>query len=158
MKKEIYEINIPYAFDPAHAGAPYTLNGGESWINHGDLCEILFKACRGFEAKKDACGSYDKTDDVPELNASIKSAKATLVNKKLGYDFDSFKAHYFATCHSNLWIWVSIKDEVLTAYHMNRHEFESFMDNWANFTNDRKVIRFKADSLKLLQWLEERAN
>ena len=74
MKKAVYNINIPYTFDPAHKGAPYSLNGGESWTNGGELKEGLFKACMGFEAKKDACGAYDKTDDVPELCASFSGS------------------------------------------------------------------------------------
>lgn len=156
MKKAEFNLNREYIFDPAHKGAPYSLNGGESWTNGGELKEVLFKSCLGLEAKKDACGAYDKTDDVPELGASVKSSKATLVNKVLGYDFESVKRHYFATVHSTLWVWVSIKDETLTAYYMEADEFESFLDKWAGFDKDRKVIRFKAESLKMLQWLEER--
>lgn len=157
MKKAEFALNREYIFNPEHKGAPYSLNGGESWTNGGELKEVLFKSCLGLEAKKDACGAYDKTDDVPELGASVKSSKATLVNKVLGYDFDSVKRHYFATVHSTLWVWVSIKDETLTAYYMEADEFESFLDKWAGFDKDRKVIRFKAESLKMLQWLEERA-
>ena len=156
MKKITYTINKSYIFDPSHKGAPYSLNNGESWTNGGELKEVLFKACLGLEARKDACGSYDTTDDVPEIGASVKSSKATLVNKKLGKDFDSFKAYYFATCHSTLWVWVSIHDEELDAYYMEREEFEAFIDTWASFTPDRKVIRFKVESLKMLQWLNER--
>lgn len=158
MKKAVYNVNLPYIYNPEHKGAPYSLNGGEKWCNGGDLKEVLIKSCLSFEAKKDACGSYDKTDDVPELNASVKSSKATLVNKVLGYDFESVKRHYFATVHSSLWIWVSLHDEELTAYYMDATEFEEFMDNWAGFCKDRKVIRFKAESLIMLQWLDERAN
>ena len=158
MKKTVYAINREYIFDPAHKGAPYSLNGGESWTNSGELKEILLKSVLGLPAVKDACGAYDKTDDVPELCASVKSSKATLVNRVLGYDFESVKRHYFATVHSTLWIWVAIHDEELTAYYMNAAEFESFLDSWASYDKDRKVIRFKAESGKMLRWLEERAD
>ena len=158
MKKAVYAINKPYIFNPAHTGAPYSLNGGLNWTNGGELKEVLFKACLNFKAVKDACGSYDKTDDVPELDASVKSSKATLANKKLGKDFESFKRYYFATVHSTLFIWVSIHDEDLITYYMNAAEFEEFMDKWATFAKDRQVIRFKTESLKMLQWLDERAN
>lgn len=158
MKKVMFALNHPYMFNPEHKGAPYSLNEGENWMNHGDLCEAMFKFVLGYEARKDACGAYDKTDDVPEIGASVKSSKCTLVNKVLGYDFDSVKKHYFATCHSTLWVWVSIHEETLSAYYMSREEFESFMDNWASFMADRKVIRFKAESLKMLQWLNERVD
>lgn len=158
MKKAEFALNREYIFNPEHKGAPYSLNGGENWMNHGDLCEAMFKSVLGLEAKKDACGSYDKTDDVPELGASVKSGNCTLVNKVLGYDFDSVKKFYFATCHSTSWVWVSIKDETLTAYYMSREEFENFMDNWASFAKDRKVIRFKKESLIMLNWLEQRVD
>ena len=157
MKKATYSINRPYLFDPAHKGAPYSLNGGENYMNGGDFREVMFKSCLGFNAVKDAWGRYDMTDDVPEIGASVKSSKATLVNKVLGYDFNSVKAHYFATVHSTQWVWVSINNEKLIAYYMNAAEFESFLDTWARFDKDRKVIRFKAESLKMLQWLDERA-
>jgi hypothetical protein len=157
MTRTEYTIKTAYIFDPAHKGAPYSLNGGENWTNGGELKEVLLKACLGFEAKKDACGSYDKTDDVPEIGASVKSSKATLVNKVLGYDFESVKRHYFATVHSTQWVYVSISDETLIAYYMNAEEFEKFMDNWASFDKDRKVIRFKTESGKMIRWLDERA-
>lgn len=156
MTKITYALNRPYAFNPEHKGAPYTMNDGESWMNHGDLCEAMLKSVLGYAAIKDACGAYDKTDDITELNASVKSGNCTLVNRVLGYDFDSVKNHYFATCHSSLWIFVSIKDETLSAYYMDKNEFESFMDNWASFDKSRKVIRFKKESLIMLNWLEER--
>ena len=158
MTRTEYTIKTAYIYDPAHKGAPYSLNGGESWTNGGELKEALLKGCLGFAAVKDACGSYDKTDDVPELNASVKSSKATLVNKVLGYDFESVKRHYFATVHSTTWVWVAIHDEELIAYYMDAAEFESFLDKWAGFDKDRKVIRFKTESGKMLRWLDERAN
>ena len=156
MIKATYTVNRPYLFNPEHKGAPYSMNGGENYMNHGDFCEVMFKAVLGFEAVKDACGAYDTTDDVPELNASVKSSKATLVNKVLGYDYDSVKACYFATVHSTTWVWVSIIDDELNAYYMNAEEFATFMDTFAAYVPDRKVIRFKGESLKMLAWLEER--
>ena len=156
MKKSTYTVNRPYLFNPDHKGAPYSMNGGESYMNGGEFREVMLKSVLGYDAVKDACGAYDKTDDVPELNASVKSSKATLVNKVLGYDYNSVKACYFATVHSTIWVWVSIVDDELNAYYMNAEEFASFMDAWASYVPDRKVIRFKAESLKMLAWLEER--
>ena len=157
MKKATYVVNVPYVFDPAHKGAPYSLNGGTNWTNGGELKETLLKAALGYEARKDANTPYDMGSDIEELNASVKSNKATLVNKVLGSNYMEVKATYFATVHSTMWIWVSLVDEVLVAYYMNAEEFSEFMDNWASFDNSRKVIRFKAESMKMLQWLEARA-
>lgn len=157
MKKVNYKNNTPYIYDPiGHRGAPYSVNGGETWINHGELCEIICKAALGFPAIKDACGAYDTTDDIVELNASVKSSNCTLTSKVLGYDYDSVKAHYFATCHSNLWIYVVEHDDEVVLYYMNRDEFADFMDNFASYKADRKVIRFNKDSIKMMTWLEQR--
>ena len=158
MKKNVYKVNHPYIYDPSHKGAPYSLNDGESWTNAGEWKEILFKAALGYAAIKDANGRYDMTDDVPEIGASVKSGKATLVNKVLGYDYDSVKAHYMATVHSTKWVWVSIHDDELTAYTMDKDEFSKFLDMWAGFDKDRKVIRFKQESLVMLRWLDDMAD
>jgi desulfoferrodoxin (superoxide reductase-like protein) len=96
------------------------------------------------------------TDDIPENGASVKSSKATLVNMVLGFDFQSVKAHYMATVHSTRWIWVSHSAEEVTMYEMDKEEFSEFMDMWSSFDKDRKVIRFKAESQKMLRWLEDK--
>lgn len=158
MKKTTYPITISYIFDPNHKGATYSLNGGENWTNNGEFSEVILKAALGYAAVKDACGRYDMTDDIPEIGASVKSSKATLVNMVLGYDFQSVKEHYMATCHSTRWIWVSHTADELTAYEMDRDEFSRFLDMWASFDKDRKVIRFKSESQKMLRWLDERAD
>ena len=156
MKKKVYTLKHEYIYNPAHTGAPYSINDGESFMNSGDFAEVMLKDCLNLPTTKDACGRYDMTDDIPTLKASVKSSRATLVNKILGNDFESVKNTYFANVHSKKWIWVSIKNEKLTAYYMNAKEFESFLDTWARFDENRKVIRFKAESLKMLNWLEER--
>lgn len=158
MKKTVHNIKTAYIFDPtsAHKGAHYSTNGGENWMNHGDFCEVIAKDALGFPAYKDANGTYDKTSDIPALRASVKSSKATLVNKVLGYDFDSCKSMYFATVHSTMWIWVSLIDDTVTLYYMNAVEFEAFLDKWATFDKSRKVIRFKVESGIMREWLEEK--
>lgn len=156
MKKSVYTVSKPYTFDPAHKGAPYTFDGLR-YVNGGEFKEVEFKAALGYAAVKDANGRYDMTDDVPEIGASVKSSKATLVNKVLGESFTEVKAVYMATVHSTKWVWVSIHDEELTAYYMDKAEFSRFLDTWAGFDKDRKVIRFKAESNKMLQWLDNMA-
>ena len=155
MKKAIFPVSVPYSFDPAHKGAPYTFDGVR-YVNAGEWKEVEFKGALGYAPVKDANGSYDMTDDVPEIGASVKSGKATLVNKVLGESFTEIKARYMATVHSTLWVWVSIIDDELTAYYMSKEEFGSFLDVWAGYAADRKVIRFKAESGKMLRWLDER--
>lgn len=156
MKKTTSPITLAYIYDPAHKGANYSLNGGESWTNNGEFSEVICKAALGYAPVKDACGRYDVTDDIPEIGASVKSSKATLVNMVLGFDFQSVKAHYMATVHSTCWIWVSHSAEEVTMYEMDKEEFSEFMDMWSSFDKDRKVIRFKAESQKMLRWLEDK--
>lgn len=147
-------LNMTYTYDPSHKGAPYTMDGGQSWKNHGDLCEIALKSVLGFKAEKDGNGSYDTCSDIEELNTSVKSAKATLVNKVLGDCFDSYLDKYLATVHSNRWAWVTIIDDVVVAYWMDKAEFVEFTKMWAYWTADRKVIRYKDCSSKMLRWLD----
>jgi len=154
MRKTVHEIPLSYMYDKTHKGAPYSLNEGETWMNHGDLCECMAKAALGYAPIKDGNGSYDKTDDIPELRASVKSSSATVVNKKLGYDFESVKAHYMATVHSTLWIWASLTSEELTLYYMDAKEFCELMDNFAVYLKDRRVNRFRHESQIMRDWLE----
>lgn len=156
MKKTITAINFEYTYSPVeHKGAPYSLDG-EHWFNHGDLCEIADKASRNLSLSKDANTPYDKGSDIEETNTSVKSSGATLVNKVLGYDYESTKAMYFNTCHSDNWDYVILTTEEIIVYNMNKEEFSKFMDVFASYQKDRKVIRFKKDSMKMVKWLEER--
>ena len=156
MKKSVHPITIAYQFDPAHKGAPYSFNMGESYVNHGEFAEVVAKHALGYAPTKDANSAYDMASDIAELRASVKSSKATLVNRVLGYDFQSTKAHYMATVHSTSWIWASVGTEEVTLYYMNAEEFSDFINAWGYWAADRKVIRFKAESGKMLRWFEER--
>lgn len=156
MTKTTTAINFEYTYSPIeHKGAPYSLDG-EHWFNHGDLCEIADKASKNLPLKKDANTPYDKGSDIEETNTSVKSSGATLVNKVLGYDYKSVKEMYFATCHSTNWDYVVMTTEEIIVYNMNKEEFSNFMDTFASFLSDRKVIRFKKDSMKMMKWFEER--
>lgn len=156
MKKNIYAIDIPYAYDPAHKGAHYTFDGGVTHCNGGDAMEIFTKAGKGYKPTKDGNTAYDIESDIPELNASVKSSKATLVNKYLGADLDSVLKVYFENVHSSLWIWAVKLEENIITYEMNRTEFEEFTRKWSRYDNSRKVIRYKSTTTIMLKWLEER--
>ena len=67
---------------------------------------------------------------------------------------DEILHNYFARVASTLWIWVVLIDETVTAYEMNREEFESFTREFARV--EREVVRYKTSSSKMIQWLEER--
>lgn len=153
MKKQIHSISISYHFDPSHKGAPYTFDGSHH-MNAGEFTEIMVKAHMGFDACKDANTPYDMGSDIPEINASVKSGKATLVNKKLGQNMEEVLDTYFQNVHSTSFIWGVVMDDELIIYTMNAKEFRPFIENFANFDKSRQVVRFKATSGKMLKWLE----
>lgn len=154
MKKATYEINIAYTFNPAHKGANYTFDG-EHWTNGGEFAEIITKAVLGYKAEKDANTRYDKASDIEEINASVKSSRFTLVNFTLADTFKESITRYFETVHSNLWIYTVVVDDTAILYYMNKAEFEEFLNTFC-FFNERKQVRCKATSGKMIKWFEEK--
>lgn len=154
MKKEVYTVSLAYTFDPAHKGANYSLDG-QHWINGGEFAEVITKAVLGFEATKDPNSRYDLASDIEELQVSVKSSRFTLVNKVLGDSFEESLNRYFETVHSNLWIYTVVVDDSAILYYMDKEEFKSFVEAFC-FFNERKAIRCKATSGKMIKWFEER--
>ena len=155
MKKITAEIKIEYRFDSEHKGACYTLDGIH-WMNLGEFAEIITKLVLGFEPKKDGNTPYNEGSDIEEINASVKSSRFTLVNKKLAETFEESIIEYFRTVHSTVWIYTVVIEKEATLYIMNKEEFESFLYRFSSL-NERGVIRAKTTSTKMIQWLEERA-
>ena len=154
MKKSVYNIPIEYTFDPTHKGANYTLDGAH-YMNGGDFAEVITKAVLGYRATKDASTRYDLASDIEELNASVKSSRFTLVNMKLADTFEATIDRYFETVHSTRWIYTVIIDDTATLYEMNKEEFKEFLYTFTGL-NERKLIRCKATSGKMIGWFEER--
>ena len=154
MRKSIHDIPIKYTFDPDHKNAHYTLDGVH-FMNGGDLAEVVTKAIYGYKPVKDASTRYDLASDIEELNASVKSSKFTLVNTKLADTFEATIDRYFETVHSTRWIYTVIIDDTATLYEMNKEEFKEFLYTFTGL-NERKLIRCKATSGKMIGWFEER--
>lgn len=155
MKKISTLTTIKYTFDPTRKGAKYTLDGTH-YMNGGEFAEVATKAALGYEAHKDANTAYNEGSDIPEINASVKSSKATLVNMKLADNFDESVEVYFQNTHSTCFIYTVLMDDTTNIYMMNETEFKAFIYEFAGL-NERGFIRFKATSGKTIQWLEERA-
>lgn len=155
MKKISTLTTIKYTFDPNRKGAKYTLDGTH-YMNGGEFAEVATKAALGYEAHKDANTAYNEGSDIPEINASVKSSKATLVNMKLADNFDESVEVYFQNTHSTCFIYTVLMDDMTNIYMMNETEFKAFIYEFAGL-NERGFIRFKATSGKTIQWLEERA-
>lgn len=154
MKREEYTINLKYAFNPEHKGAPYTLDGIH-YMNGGDFAEIVTKSVLGYKAEKDGNTPFDKGSDIEEIQTSVKSSKATLTSTVLGNDYDTIKTEYFKRVHSTAWIYTVLIDDKAILYRMNKEEFSLFMDCFSSYASDRKVIRFKSTSGKMITWLDK---
>lgn len=156
MKKQVHEIPFAYKFDPAHKGAPYTLDGGSHWMNAGQFKQIARVAALFGRVEKPDNVPYNVDSDIPELHESVKSSKATLVNMVLGEDLptslDFYFTHTASTCHS----WVMVVDEELVTYIMDNTEFREFTELFGWYDKDRKVVRYKAESTKMVKWFEGR--
>ena len=154
MKKLVKEINIKYTYDPTHSGAHYTIDGTH-YMNGGDITEVCIKSALGFECKKDGNTPYNKGSDIEELNASVKSSKATVANMVLGDTMETSMDTFFATVHSTLFIYGIIIENDITMYFMDSVEFREFLTDWAKL-NERGYMRLKATSGKMIKWFEER--
>ena len=155
MTKTTGKVGFEYTLNTAHKGAPYTING-EKWMNAGEFKEIVCKHMLGFEASKDANTRYDMGSDIQEIRASVKSSKATLVNMKLGETLAESIETYMATTHSVRFLWVSVIEEEATIYDMNADEFKTFLYKFSGL-NERGFVRFKAESGKMIAFLESLA-
>ena len=156
MIKEVNAISTSVRYDPEHKGAHYTIDNVH-YFNNGTLMEILRNTVKGFPIRHDANTSYDKGSDIPELNESVKSGRATLVNKVLGENMEETLDRYFKTVASTSFSWNFILDSNLVSYVMDASEFKEFIETWARFDNSRKVIRFKDTTADLITWLNAKA-
>lgn len=152
MKKTTAIIPFGFQFDSTHKGAPYTMDGTH-YMNGGEFKEIVAKAITGHMGGKDANTRYDKGSDIPELRASVKSSKATLVNMVLADTFSESVNVYFENVHSTCFIWVSVIEDMATLYTMDADEFRTFLYKFASL-NERGYVRFKAESGKMIAFLE----
>lgn len=153
MQKQIFYGLKKFSYEPEHRYAPYTFDGVH-YMTAGDMNECQYKHCLGYAAKKDGNTTFDKGSDIPELNRSVKSSRATLTSKPIGHDFESIFASYFATVPSTSWAWIVMVDDTLIAYIMNADEFGTLLRKFAKYQADRNVIRFGQADGKIVKYLE----
>ena len=72
----------------------------------------------------------------------------------LGEDLESTLEFYFSHTASKVHSWVMMIDEEIVTYVMNNEEFRKFTENFGWYDKDRKVVRYKADSTKMIKWFE----
>lgn len=157
MKKITYTNAMPFTYDPTHRGAHYLI--GDKYKNHGEWCESVVKFHRGYDYLVNPATSYDKGSDIEEMSASVKSSNASLASV-YGATYEIIKNVYFANVHSTLWIYVQDVGDEIIEYHMNREEFEIFLDEFHEMSHESgtnlQKVRIRKTSGKMMRWLEER--
>ena len=159
MKRETYENNLNYIFNPTRANAKYSLDGGQHWMNHGDYCECLAKSVLGFEPHKDANTKHTEGHDIPELNASVKSWNCGLTDRKelRGLGFDKFCETFFNDeLEGTIYIWVHDYGEMVDLYYLDMNEMKEFTKNCAKYYDYEAKVRFKMSPNKIIKYLDER--
>ena len=155
MKIITSELPISYIYDPAHSRARYSINGGESWMNHGEFCERMAKAILGFNPDKDSV-AFDKGYDIPELKASVKSYKCGLSNcKDMPRNPAEFIAEFWKRDIAELHIYVCDHGETMTLYMMNTPEFQRFIGHFAKWEEDTHNFRMYTCDSKVERWLTD---
>ena len=155
MKMITAEMPMPYLFDPTHKRAPYSLDGGNKWMNHGEFCERMSKVAFGFAPTKDSV-AYDKGYDIPELKASVKSYKCGLSNcKDMPQTPTEFLAEFWRRDIAELHIYVCDHGEYLNLYLMDTAEFKGFVEHFAKWEEARHNFRIYTCDNKVEAWLLE---
>jgi hypothetical protein len=154
MVKIVKKNLVEYSFVESHKYAHYTVNG-ETFMNCGDFLEIALKAVLGLKPVKDGNGKFSEGSDIEEYKMSVKSGKATLTSVELGDTKEEILNNYFAQTASTSWAWVTMIDENIIAYIMNKAEFTEFTKNWTSPVYDKK-LRYKSTSPAMLEWLNKR--
>ncbi len=159
MKKETYANNLSYIFNAERYGAKYSIDGGNKWMNHGDYCECLAKSVLGFEPKKDANTRSDKDHDIREINASVKSWKCGISDRKdlkaIGNREEFLYQFFHDEIPNTTYIWVNDYDEFVDLYYMNMEEFKKFVDVCASWDNYEQKIRFTKSINTIISYLEK---
>jgi len=132
--------------------------------NAGQVRELAYATICGESGHKFDNVPYNRGSDVNagHRHISVKSSKFTLMSGSLcegRTSFDAIWNLYSMKVASNEWTYIT-KDG--TAYEMNKDEFKSFVYEFCGLEKESAKnggaykIRCKAESKKMLQWLEAR--
>ena len=155
MTKTIATMPINYTYDANHPRSHYLIEGETTHKNGGEFSEVVCKAIRGFEPKKDANTKFDKGSDIEETRTSIKSNGCGLTDEKLADNREDFLAEYFRRTHSTNVDYVDIQNDEVTIYNMDMNEFREFTNEFAKWDKHCEKVRIKTTN-KMRVWLDER--
>lgn len=154
MKKMTFANNLTYTFDATRKNAKYTLDGVR-YMNHGEYAECLAKSVLGYDVCKDANTRFDKGEDIPELNASVKTWKCGLTDMKLADNREEFLEKFWAMSgEKTTYIWVYDYADMVDLWFMNASEFKVFVEKFGNWDEHCKKIRISTCNNKINTWLE----
>lgn len=152
MLKNTYPIVTDFTYDANHNGAHYLING--KYCNAGEAVEIMLKACKGFEACKDANTRFDMGSDIEETHTSVKTFAFSLC-ESIADNFNDTIVEYFKRTASTNVSYALIVNEEIVEYNMNMDEFKEMLERFGSWDKSGKKIRVKRNPLA---WLEMRAN
>ena len=128
--------------------------------NNGQHAEQLADYALTGQIRKADRVPFDKGSDIPELEASVKSARFTLASTLKGETFEEQLEDYFARTASKVAVYVSLQLE--TAFVMDMEEFRAFIETFCKLQRSssknggRQVIRMGTETKKVQEWLLER--
>lgn len=151
MFKNTYPIVTNFTYDPNHKGAHYLIDG--RYANAGEAVEIMLKACKGFEATKDANTRFDMGSDIEETHTSVKTFGFSLC-ESIADTFTETISEYFRRTASTNVSYALIVNEEIVEYNMSLEEFKDMLERFGSWDKSGKKIRVKRNPLA---WLEMRA-
>lgn len=150
--KEISYANLEYTCE----GTRFYVNGGNftAKCNVGEMIELVICYDETNTIKKTDNIAYDVASDCG--NKSIKSAKASLTDKIRANDYETIYNRYFETVHSTEWVYgiLNRETETVTAYYMNKTEFQRFLKVATAYEPSTKRIRFRTNNKNVITELQ----
>lgn len=128
--------------------------------NNGQHAEQLADYALTGQIRKADRIAFDKGSDIPELEASVKSARFTLASTLKGETFKEQLEDYFTRTASKLAVYVSLELEI--AFLMDMEEFRTFIETFCKLQRSssenggKPVIRMGTETKKVKEWLLER--
>ena len=128
--------------------------------NNGQHAEQLADYALTGQIRKADRVPFDKGSDIPELEASVKSARFTLASTLKGETFEEQLEDYFTRTASKVAVYVSLKLE--KAFLMDMEEFREFIESFCKLQRSssknggKPVIRMGTETKKVQEWLLER--
>lgn len=128
--------------------------------NNGQHAEQLADYALTGQIRKADRIAFDKGSDIPELEASVKSARFTLASTLKGETFEEQLNDYFTRTASRMVVYVSLELEL--AFLMDMEEFRAFIETFCKLQRSssenggKPVIRMGTETKKVKEWLLER--